>query len=272
VIDLLPADAWDSQVHVFGGPYPLAPERRYEPPPSSDLDAMLELHRTLGFKRGVVVQASAQGWDSRYVADVLKKVPHYSGVILMHDHISDRELEDLHAAGVRGGRFTFLPGFAISNDPRSLNRLTDRLKALGWFAKLFATARHWPELKGYLNKIDIPIIIDHLGYVDPSAGLDQPAAKIIRELLKRENWWMMLSCGDRISKVPDWSDVIPFAQSFIECAPDRVIWGSDWPHVAHHDGILPNTRALLDMVAKYTQDKEQIRKIFCANPERIFVR
>ncbi|MGD9869200.1 MAG: amidohydrolase, partial [Hyphomicrobiales bacterium] len=267
----LPADSWDGQAHVFGAPYPLSPTRKYDPPPGSDLAGLQRMHRQLGFARGVIVQGAAQGWDTRPVVDVLRQLPHYVGVILMNDAMSDRELEDLHAAGVRGGRFVFLPGYDISADPRTLARSFQRLARLGWFAKIFATAAHWPELKPHLQGIEIPVIIDHLGYVDPAAGLDQPAMTIILDLLRRENWWMMLSCGDRISKAPDWGDVIPFARSFIDCAPDRVIWGSDWPHVAH-DGDGPSTEAVLELPFRYTGDPAQLDRIFRSNPARIFAR
>ncbi len=267
----LPKGSWDSQVHVFGGPYPLSPKRAYDPPPNSDFDAMVQMHEEFGFEYGVVVQAAAQGFETRYVADVLRRVPHYAGVVLMNESITDQELANLHAAGVRGGRFVFLPGYEVRPDFSSLKRALPRLRELGWFAKIFATAGDWVELKPYLEGVDFPIMIDHLGYVDPAAGLEQPAMKVIRELLKRENWWMMLSCGDRISKVPDWSDVIPYAKAFIEAASDRVVWGSDWPHVAH-DGPCPSNQAVFDLLFKYTQDQKQIEKIFTLNPPNFFKR
>jgi 2-pyrone-4,6-dicarboxylate lactonase len=268
----LPRGAWDSQVHVFGGPYPLSPKRAYDPPVNSDLDSMLKVHSQFGFEFGVVVQAAAQGFETRYVADVLRRLPHYAGVILMNEQISDKELADLHAAGVRGGRFVFLPGYEVRPDYSTLRRALPRLKELGWFAKIFATAGDWVEIKPYLDDIDdMPVMIDHLGYVDPSAGLEQPPIKIILELLERENWWMMLSCGDRISKTSDWSDVIPYAKAFIDAAPDRVVWGSDWPHVAHN-GAEPKNEAVLNLLFQYTQDPEQIHKIFVTNPGRFFKR
>lgn len=267
----LPKGAWDAQVHVFGGPYPLSPQRAYDPPPNSDFDAMVAMHRQFGFDHGVVVQAAAQGFETRYVADVLRRVPHYAGVILMNDRITDRELADLHAAGVRGGRFVFLPGYEVKPDFSTVKRALPRLRELGWFVKIFATASDWVGLKPYLDDVDFPIMIDHLGYIDPSAGMEQPAMKIILEFLKRDNWWMMLSCGDRISKVADWSDVAPYAQAFIKAAPDRVVWGSDWPHVAH-GGHEPSNESVFNLLFSYTQDDKQLEKIFALNPPRFFKR
>jgi 2-pyrone-4,6-dicarboxylate lactonase len=267
----VPRNAWDGQVHVFGGPYPLSAARRYDPPAGSDLDGMLSMHERLGFARGVVVQGAAQGWETRYVVDVLRRLPHYAGVVLMGDHLSDRQLEDLHAAGVRGGRFVFLPGYEISTDPLTLERSLHRVAKMGWFAKIFATATHWPELRPYLDDLTIPAVIDHLGYIDPSAGPDQPAMRITLDLLKRDNWWMMLSCGDRITKVGDASDVVPFARTFIEAAPDRVIWGSDWPHVAHASAP-QRTEVVLDLLFRYARDSADVERILVSNPARMFGR
>jgi 2-pyrone-4,6-dicarboxylate lactonase len=267
----LPQRSWDSQVHVFGGPYPLSPNRAYDEPPDSDFDALIQMHREFGVEFGVVVQAAAQGFETRYVADVLRRLPHYAGVILMNDKISDKELADLHAAGVRGGRFVFLPGSEVRQDFSLLTTALPRLGELGWFAKIFATANDWVQIRPFLEEVDLPIIIDHLGYVDPAAGMEQPAMKIILEFLKRDNWWMMLSCGDRISKVADWNDVVPYAKAFIQAAPDRVIWGSDWPHVAH-GGHEPSNDAIFDQLFKYTNDEKQLEKILCLNPPRIFAR
>ena len=267
----LPKGSWDSQVHVFGGPYPLSPNRAYDPPPNSDLDAMVRMHQGFGFENGVVVQAAAQGFETRFVADVLRQLPNYVGVILMNDRVTDRELEELHAAGVRGGRVVFLPGYEISSDLKSLKNSLARLRRMGWFAKIFATPKDWVDLKPHLDDVDFPIIIDHLGYVDPPAGIQQPTMNIILELLKRENWWIMLSCGDRISKVSDCNDVVPYAQAFIKAAPNRTIWGSDWPHVAHNEAR-PSNEAVLDLLFRYTQDKSQLEKILCFNPARIFKR
>jgi 2-pyrone-4,6-dicarboxylate lactonase len=267
----LPKGSWDAQVHVFGGPYPLSANRSYEPPSSSDFDAMIGMHQKMGFEYGVVVQASAQGFETRYVADVLRRVPQYAGVILMNDDISDRELDGLHDAGVRGGRFTFLPGFEVKSDVGTLRKSLARIQERGWFAKIFATSSDWVSLKPYLDDVEMPIIIDHLGYIDPAAGPGQPAMGVILDLLSKENWWMMLSCGYRISKKGDCRDVIPYAEAFIKAAPDRVLWGSDWPHV-NCAGAEPSDQQVLDELFKYTTDSAQIEKILSHNPAKIFKR
>jgi 2-pyrone-4,6-dicarboxylate lactonase len=267
----LPQGAWDSQVHVFGETYPLRPQRAYDPPPNSDVGAMLQMHQRLGFEFGVVVQASAQGFDTRHITEVLRRVPHYAGVVLMHDRISYQELTDLHAAGVRGARFVFLPGLGVRPDYRSLKRALPMLRELGWFAKIFATANDWTELKPHLENANLPIMIDHLGYVDPSAGLQQPAMNVILSLLERDNVWMMLSCADRVSKVPDWSDVVPYAKAFIRAAPDRVVWGSDWPHAAYEHSR-PSNEAVFEMLSRYTEDEAELQRILSSNPTRFFRR
>jgi len=266
---VLPKGAWDSQVHVFGAPYPLSPERAYDAPPNSDVDAMLQMHRQFGFEFGVIVQASAQGFDTRHVTHALSLVPHYTGVVLMNGRISDEQFAELHSAGVRGGRFVFLPGLGVRPDYASLERVLPKLRELGWFVKVFATAGDWVELKPYLERADLPIMIDHLGYVDPAAGADQPAMEVILDLLKRKNFWMMLSCGDRISKAPDRSDVIPYAKAFIEAAPDRVVWGSDWPHIAYKQSP-PSNEETLGLLLRYAQDDHQLERIVSLNPSRFF--
>lgn len=265
----LPVGACDSQVHVFGGPYPLSEFRRYEPPPESGLADMLRMHASLGVTRGVVVQASAQGWETRYVADVLRQVPHYRGVVLMNDRLTDRDLRDLHDAGVRGGRLVFLKGYDVSTDPATIERSMRRMAEMGWFAKIFVTGNDWIELRGILDRITLPVVIDHLGFLDPAGGADQPAARVIIDLLRRDNWWMMLSNGNRLSKLATRDDVVPLARAYIEAAPERVVWGSDWPHVAH-DPPLPAAEEIIALLFRYAPDARQRERILVTNPARLF--
>jgi 2-pyrone-4,6-dicarboxylate lactonase len=266
---VLPKNSCDSQVHVFGGPYPLSQSRRYDPPDNAAVDAMLRMHAALGIERGVIVQASAQGWDTRYLVDALKAAPKYRGVILMNENISDHELHLLHDAGVRGARFVFLQGYNVSVDPRSIERSMARVTELGWFSKIFVTADDWLAFRDILTSIKTPVLIDHLGFLDPTGGVEQPSARVILDLLSRENYWMMLSSGNRISKDARWDDVIPLARAFVDAAPDRVVWGSDWPHVAH-EIPLPDTADLLELLFRFVPDRAQLEKILVTNPERFF--
>jgi predicted TIM-barrel fold metal-dependent hydrolase len=267
----LPPGSCDSQAHAFGHPaYPLAGNRAYDPAPGANIDSLRHMHTALGFERGVLVQGSAHGHDHSYMLAVLRTLPDYRGVILMDEKFSDADLADMHAAGVRGARFAWLKEAGLGPGPAELKRSLARVAELGWFAKFFIMGDQWLEMSDVLRHIPVQAVIDHLGLFDPAGGTDQPVCRAILDLLERDNWWMMLSHGDRLSAQDrGWDDVVPIGRAFVHTAPDRVIWGSDWPHV-RHSGRMPNDAELVELLFRYAPDEADLQRILVDNPRRLF--
>lgn len=270
---LPPADACDSQFHVFGDPalYPVRPGAAYEMP-SATIETALKLHKTLGFSRGVIVQATTYGADHRIVVDALKVAgPNYRGCAnaALFTTARDEDLADLHAAGIRGARFS-RQGLGISLSPQEFDRALAQVKALGWYVKIQPEASGVAEQVAPFEALEVPVVIDHMGRPDILNWQNDPSFHKVMDLLKRGNFYVMLSLGEKTSKAgPPWADLVPLARAYIEAAPDRIIWGSDWPHPVSVKQP-PNDADLFELLLSYTQGADEVRKILVENPARLF--
>ena len=268
-----PKGAIDSQFHVFGPAerYPVRPGAAYEMP-SATWEAARRMHQALGIERGVIVQATTYGADHQVVLDALAALgPGYKGcanvaVLVEKD---DRYVAKLHEAGIRGARFT-RGGLGISLAGPQFERALGRIKELGWYVKV------QPEVGGFVaqapifEKLTVPVVIDHMGRPDPQGGREEPSLAKVAELVKRDNFWVMLSLGEKISKAgPPWNDAVEVARACIGAAPDRVIWGSDWPHPISKKPP-PNDAELLELLYRYAPDAATLEKILVDNPSRLF--
>lgn len=268
-----PADACDSQFHVFGDPaiYPVRSGAVYEMP-SATVDVALRLHKTLGFSRGVIVQATTYGADHRVVLDALKVAgPNYRGCAnaAVFSGTTDSQLADLDAAGIRGARFS-RQGLGVSLTEAEFQRALEQVKALGWYVKVQPEASGVAGQIAPFEKLDVPVVIDHMGRPDVANGRADPSCVKVLDLLARGNFYVMLSLGEKTSRAgPPWADVVPLARAYIEAAPDRVIWGSDWPHPVSVKQP-PNDADLLELLYSYTASEEERRKILVENPARLF--
>ena len=268
---LPPRGSCDGQIHVFADPavYPASSARIYDPPRASFEDAR-QVHRALGIDRGVIAQATPYGTDHRLLLDVLAGQKNYKGVAVIDDSVSDKELLRLHETGVRGARFNFAKFLQIVPSTDGFRRSIARIQELGWFAKIHGAGDEILEHEQLFRPLTLPVLIDHMGHVDFSRGLKQPACAFILDLLKNHGWWMMISNGDRFSEQgPPWDDAIPFAQAFVEAAPDRAIWGTDWPHVRYRRKM-PNDADLLELFYRAVPDLTLRRRILVDNPARLF--
>jgi predicted TIM-barrel fold metal-dependent hydrolase len=274
-VPLPPRGSCDCQAHVFGDleTYPLQPKAAYTPPAASFRD-LCRVERTLGFERFVIVHSTLYGPDHRVTADALGSVAdrdHIRAIGRVDDSTSDAELERLHALGFRGTRFAFR-----DDQPRkgwdAILRTAARVRELGWHLRLHfrdSIVESAQQLKSIKN---IPISIDHLGYPDPARGPDDPGCRFIAERLRDcDNWWVMLSNGNRLSVMEEgWDDAIPIARAYMEAAPDRVIWGSDWPHVQWRKRRMMNDGEVVELLYRYADnDQALIRKILVDNPARL---
>jgi predicted TIM-barrel fold metal-dependent hydrolase len=269
----IPPLSSDCQVHVYGdlARYPIRPNSAYTPYPDATIDAALDMHRTLGISRGVVVQATVHGTDHRILFDALKTAgAAYRGVAIVNDSVSNEDLTRLHAAGVRGARFNFWRQLNIAPSADEFRRSIRRISEFGWLAKIHNAGEAWLEIEDLLLEAKLPVVIDHLGHVDLSKGVDQPVFRMFWRLIERGNFWIMASNSDRYSvQERGWDDARAFLSAVIERAPDRTIWCTDWPHVQYRKPM-PTDTELIELLCQATPDLEQRRKVLSENPTRLF--
>jgi predicted TIM-barrel fold metal-dependent hydrolase len=268
----LPPLSCDSQFHVFGPPavYPVRPGAAYEMP-SATIAAAMKMHRTLGLQRGVIVQPTTYGADHRATLDGIAAAgDNYRGCANAAVFESnDAELDKLHAGGIRGARFS-RQSLGIALTPDAFARAIARIRELGWYAKVQPEPAGFAEQATLYEKLDIPVLIDHMGRPNPATGADDPSLKKVIELLKRGNFWVMLSLAEKISKAgKPWDDVIPIMRALIEAAPGRVIWASDWPHPVSTSQP-PNEADLIELLYRATDSDEERQRILVDNPAKLF--
>lgn len=263
----------DCQFHVLGptDKYPVRPGAVYEMP-SATWEAAKRMHTALGIQRGIVVQPTTYGADHAVTMDGLAALgPNYKGcanAVVLAER-DDAYLAKLHAAGVGGARFT-RQGLGLALSREDYARGIAKVKELGWYAKFQPEPNGIIEQLWMLEDLQVPAIIDHMGRPDPAAGAQDPTLLKVTELLKRGNFWVMVSLGEKISKAgPPWDDVIPIARTYIEAAPDRVIWASDWPHPVSTKQP-PNEGALLELLYRIAPDAATRKKILVDNPATLF--
>ena len=277
-VPLPPPKSCDCQAHVFGDPqkYPPRPNADYAPLVGATFEDLCAVERTLGFERFVIVHAQVYGPDFRLVVDNLEAMADHSHIRVIgriDDSVSDRELERLDALGFRGARFSVQHGVQGPPNFDLIMRTADRIRSLGWHLRLHlgrdAVLAHADRLDAIRN---IRVSIDHLGYVDTTRGPEQPACRWIVDKLKRDvNWWLMLSNGNRLSPMESgWDDAIPIARAYIEAAPERMIWGTDWPHVQWRKQRMMNDAEEVELLYRYVDnDSVLLQKILVDNPARL---
>ena len=267
-----PAGACDAHCHVFGPPerFPYAEGRPYTPGEPAPKERLAKLRAHLGFARAVIVQATPHGTDNAAMLDAIAASGGaYRGVALVAEDIADAGLEALHRGGVRAARFNFVKHLGGAPDPAYFERTLHRVKALGWHVELHFDAQ---DIEGYadmLRRMPVPYVIDHMGRVKAAGGLDQPPLKSLLALLKDDRCWVKISGAERVSssgKRP-FDDAAPIARALVEAAPDRVLWGTDWPH-PNVPNDMPDEGELVDLFARIVDDERLRRRILVDNPAR----
>ena len=272
---LPPQKSCDSQFHVFGPveKYPIRPGAVYHTPEATMAEAR-RMHKAIGFERGVIVQNTAYATNSRPLLDALAEAgPNYRGCAVIDETVGDAELERLKAAGVGGARFNFNKRLNLVPSEQSLRHAVARMEKLGWYAKINATANDIVEREALLKTLKLHVVIDHLGGLPgPDAGVRQEARRVVKDLLQRGNWWVMLSNGDRRSQTGyPFDDAVAVARDFIAWAPERMIWGSDWPHpLVTEDMEMKNDGDLVALLYRYAPSDADRRRILVDNPATLF--
>jgi predicted TIM-barrel fold metal-dependent hydrolase len=271
-----PPGACDAHCHIFGpaAKFPYAPERRYTPP-DSPREKLRALHEHLGFSRAVLVQASCHGVDNRAMLDAIawsrKFEPDgaWRGVAMVGDDVAGPELEALHAGGVRGVRFNFVGHLGGAPDPRAFERTLAMMEPLGWHVVLHFDAEDIESHAELFRRIRVPFVIDHMGRVQAAHGLDQKPFRILLDLMKNPLAWVKVSSPERISAGgKPFQDAAPFAAALVESAPERVLWGTDFPHP--NVKTMPNDGELVDFFAKVVPDEKLRKRILVDNPARLY--
>ena len=267
-----PAGACDAHCHVFGpaDKFPYHPDRSYTPP-DAPVEKLRELHATLGIDRAVIVQASCHGIDNTAMLDAIASSGgRYRGVAVVNDSFTDRDFQELDDGGVRGVRFNFVRHLGGAPDFSVFDSVVARLPEMGWHLVLHFDAEDLVDYAERILAIPVPIIIDHMGRVKTDHGVKQPAFQQLLEFMQNESCWVKICGAERISSEgPPFTDAVPFAQALLQVAPDRVIWGTDWPHpnISRH---MPNDGDLVDLVPMFAPSEELQRKVLVDNPARLY--
>jgi predicted TIM-barrel fold metal-dependent hydrolase len=271
----MPPGATDSHAHVFGpeSRYPYQEERSYTPRdmPLANLRAV---HETLGIERLVIVQASAHGVDnSAVLAAIATDRAHLRGIAAVTEEVSDRELTRLHEGGIRGIRVNLVDrgGMPFSSFA-ALGKMAERIRDFGWHIEFLVHVESCPELRELATTLSVPLSVGHVGYTKAAAGgVAHPGFQEFLALLRDGHYWVKLTAPYRISAHDNfpYPDIAAMAETVVAAAPDRVVWGSDWPHVIHYRGM-PNDGDLLDALADWVPDAGLRQRILVDNPARLY--
>lgn len=267
-----PTGAIDSHCHVFGpvADFPFSAKAKYLPQ-DAGADALFALRDHLGFARNVIVQASCHGTDnSATLHAIAASNGRARGVAVVDPAIADEELEALHDGGIRGIRFNFLKRLVDEAPKDKFIEVAKRLPA-GWHVVIYFEADLLEELKPFMDAIPVPIVIDHMGRPDVTRGPDGADLMAFRRLLdSRDDIWFKATCPDRLdAKGAPWKEFATSVAPLISDYPDRVLWGTDWPHPNMQDAI-PDDGHLVDIIPLIATTDELQNKMLVTNPMRLY--
>ena len=269
-----PDGAVDAHCHVFGpgSVFPYAPERKYTPC-DAPKDKLWELRDFLGFSRNVIVQATCHGSDNRALTDALGDAGDRArGVATVRRDISDDALRALDAAGVRGVRFNFVKRLVDALPKDELAEIAARVKELGWHVVIYFEPEDLPELYDFFTSLPTDVVVDHMGRPDVTLDPSGEAFGLFMRLMQEhDNFWCKVSCPDRLTKTgpPGYDDVVPFARRVVDAFPDRVLWGTDWPH-PNLKSHMPDDGKLVDFIPRIATTDELQQKLLVENPMRLY--
>lgn len=230
-----------------------------------------------GFERGVLVHGGANGWDHSAMLDALRTAAaRLRGVAVPPIDVTDRELAEMHAAGVRGVRFTQVAGPSAARiydgrlDLSALPRFAPRLRELGWHAQLWANCEVIEQHAALLRSCGVPVVIDHLGYFDASRGVTDSAFQVLAQLLADGYAWVKLTAFRNSKGLAPYADVRPFHETLVTANPDQILWGSDWPFLGMKGEKLPTVAGLLQILFDWLSDSALQQKVLSRNPARLY--
>ena len=266
----LPAGACDAHVHVYGpfDKFPIQTESPFQPALST-IEALEQLWHNFGIERGVLVQGTAYGEDHRALLAAVRRAPqNRRGIALLKTDTSDETLRQLQASGVCGARINFVRHLDKGFDAKRFWQIVRRIEPLGWHLELHVDAADLARLEPFVRESPVPIVIDHMGRVDAALGLGQAPFQALLHLVRRPNCWVKLSGADRLAKGGVLETAVSFARSLLQAAPERVVWGTDWPHVnldgSHRD------EALFNLLPEIAPDDISLARLLVDNPACLY--
>lgn len=268
-----PPGAVDAHCHVFGpgDVFPYAPQRKYTPA-DAPKEQLFALRDFLGFERNVVVQASCHGTDNAAMVDALEAAGEKArGIAVVAHDVSTDELTSMDAAGVRGVRFNFLKRLVDATPREHYDRVVEKIAPLGWHVVVYFEAPELEALMPFITGLPTTVVIDHMGRPDMDKGLDDPQwRRFIGMLDAHPDMFVKVSGAERLSLLgPPYDDVVPFGRALVERYPDRVLWGTDWPH-PNMTTHVPDDGMLVDFVPRIATTPELQQKLLVANPMRLY--
>jgi len=272
---ILPQGSIDTHVHVFESKYKLSPVRGYTPPDATLAD-LKHLHDTLGLDRVVFTQPSIYGTDNSAILDGINNLNGATsnrarGVVAVSLDVTDEELADFDAQGIRGIRLNTdnKGGMPIGLD--QIAQIAERIDDLNWHLEFLFPGQDILDLMPIFTSLKVPMSIGHFAYQPATAGVEAPGFQSLLELMRQGNTWMKISGANRVSQtdLPPYDDVKPMAQALIEVAPDRIIWGTDWPHPNKYE-VNPNDGDLVNAFGEWVTDESLRRKIMVDTPASFY--
>ncbi len=267
----LPPLACDSHMHIFDPRFAPSPHWK-RTPPDAPVAAYRQLQQRLGTQRAVVVTPSTYGTDNACTLDALDQLGDGArGVAVVAQDVGDAELDRLHARRVRGLRVNFVtPQSWGETTPGMLTTLARKVARLeGWHIQVFMHPEQIAALESVLAALPVPLVVDHLGRVDPAEGPAAEAYGVLRRLLDGGNAWVKLSGAYMRSTAPAYADTLPLAQALVRAAPERLVWGSDWPHTTEAPGTV-NDAGLVDLLRAWAGSDAAMDRILVDNPARLY--
>jgi predicted TIM-barrel fold metal-dependent hydrolase len=271
----LPRGACDCHAHVFGPiqRYPYYPRRIYTPPDAPPA-AYWQMLGALGVERAVLVQPSVYGTDNRAMLDAMAgETRRMRGVAVVEDSITDAELARMHELGVRGIRFNIVdvkPEEKGRLPIATVRRMAERVKPLGWHVQFLVHVDEFPDLDRTFAGFPVDIVIDHFGYMSTAKGVEHPGFRALLRLMGAGRCWVKFTGAYRISREEmPYRDVVPYAHALVAAAPERIVWGTDWPH-PKHEKAMPNDGEFCDRLLEWIPDERARRLALVQNPVRLY--
>lgn len=269
----LPAGAVDAHCHVFGPSpqFPFAPERKYTPC-NAGKDQLFALRDHLGFARNVIVQATCHGRDNRAMMDACRTAGDLArGVASVGPDVADADLAEMHSAGVRAVRFNFVRRLVEATPEAVFLSIADRIAKLGWHIVVYFEAADLDRLVPFLERLPTRIVVDHMGRPDVTKPTSGPEfGQFLQLMQENSNIWAKTTCPERLTRQgPPYGDVVPFAAEVVRRFPDRVLWGTDWPH-PNMKSHMPDDGALVDWIPRIAPSAELQQKLLVDNPMRLY--
>ncbi|OWV46017.1 2-pyrone-4,6-dicarboxylate hydrolase [Mameliella alba] len=268
-----PEGAVDAHCHVFGpgAVFPYGPERKYTPC-DAPKEKLFELRDFLGFARNVIVQASCHGKDNAALVDALEASDGLArGIAIVGADVDDAELQALHAAGVRGVRFNFVKRLVDTTPHEVFERIAAKVARLGWHIVVYFEGQDLAEVAPLVRRLPGIVVVDHMGRPDVTEGVEGVGFRAFMEFLAEDTrFWVKVSCPERLTVAgPPYDDVVPFARALVERFPDRVLWGTDWPH-PNMKSHVPDDGALVDVIPRIAVTADVRQRLLVDNPMRLY--